>query len=124
MNRTFQSSTQAQGDRAEARALSYLEARGLTLVVRNYRCKGGEIDLVMREADGTLVFVEVRARRGNAFGGAAASVTPAKQQRILQAANHYLAALDAVPRCRLDVVAIERARLVWIRDAFGAGNEV
>ena len=88
------SSTQSVGQRAEARAQAYLERQGLALVVRNYRCKGGEIDLVMRAPDGTLVFVEVRARRGHAYGGAAASVTAQKQRRILQAANHYLAALN------------------------------
>jgi putative endonuclease len=111
------------GQQAEARALAHLERQGLALVVRNYRCKGGEIDLVMRAPDGTLVFVEVRARRGNAFGGAAASVTHGKQRRILQAANHYLAALDHAPPCRLDVVAIEPGRLTWLQDAFGAGDE-
>lgn len=118
------SPAQARGARAEERALAYLERQGLALVVRNYRCKGGEIDLIMREADGTLVFVEVRQRASRAFGGAAASVTPAKQRRILLAAEHYLAAQaepGAAPRCRLDVVALEPGRLEWIRDAFDAG---
>ncbi|MGO4155618.1 YraN family protein [Cupriavidus sp. YAF13] len=118
------SPTQARGARAESRALDYLERQGLALVVRNYRCKGGEIDLIMRAADGTLVFVEVRQRASRAFGGAAASVTPAKQRRILLAAAHYLAAQAGQglePRCRLDVVALEPGRLEWIRDAFDAG---
>lgn len=120
----FKSSAQARarslGERAEAHAQAYLESQGLALVVRNYRCKGGEIDLIMREPDDTLVFVEVRARRNAAFGGAAASVTSRKQQRILHAADDYLAALDETPRCRLDVVAIEPGRLDWMRDAFSA----
>ncbi|WP_420996068.1 YraN family protein [Cupriavidus sp. 30B13] len=125
MNPSFKSTTQARGARAEARALAYLERQGLALVVRNYRCKGGEIDLVMREADGTLVFVEVRERASRAFGGAAASVTPAKQRRILLAAAHFLAAREAdAPGpdagCRLDVVALEPGRLEWIRGAFDA----
>jgi putative endonuclease len=78
-------STKARGDVAEDRALAWLRARGLVLVQRNYRvargpsARGGEIDLVMRDADGTLVFVEVRARAGTGHGGAAASVTSAKQ---------------------------------------------
>ncbi|MGO4331477.1 YraN family protein [Cupriavidus sp. 2TAF22] len=123
MNPSFKSTTQAQGARAEARALAHLERHGLALVVRNYRCKGGEIDLIMREADGTLVFVEVRERASRTFGGAAASVTPAKQRRILLAAAHFLAAQPAAggePGCRLDVVALEPGRLEWIRGAFGA----
>lgn len=127
MNPSFKSTkspTQAQGARAEGRALAHLERHGLALVVRNYRCKGGEIDLIMREADGTLIFVEVRQRASRTFGGAAASVTPAKQRRILLAAEHYLAAQaeqGGAPRCRLDVVALEPGRLEWIRDAFDAG---
>lgn len=108
-----------QGEEAESRALAYLQRQGLALVIRNYRCKGGEIDLVMRETDGTLVFVEVRARSGRAFGGAAASITPVKRQRIVLAANHFLATLQDMPRCRLDVVAIEPGRLEWLRNAFG-----
>ncbi|WP_454723617.1 MULTISPECIES: YraN family protein [Cupriavidus] len=124
MNPSFKSTTQARGARAEARALAYLEGQGLALVVRNYRCKGGEIDLVMREPDGTLVFVEVRERASRAFGGAAASVTPAKQRRILLAAAHFLAAQQAggAPgaACRLDVVALEPGRLEWIPGAFDA----
>jgi len=124
LNPSFKSTTQARGARAEARALAYLQGRGLALVVRNYRCKGGEIDLVMREADGTLVFIEVRERASRAFGGAAASVTPAKQRRILLAAAHFLAARQAggapAEACRLDVVALEPGRLEWIRGAFDA----
>ncbi len=114
--------SKARGERAEARALAYLQGQGLALVVRNYRCKGGELDLVMRAPDGTLVFVEVRSRSSDAFGGALASITVTKRQRILQAANHYLATLDHAPRCRLDVVAIGPRRLEWLRDAFGAGE--
>ncbi|TWG79510.1 putative endonuclease [Cupriavidus gilardii J11] len=120
--RTFKTSTRERGERAEARALAYLQQQGLTLLVRNYRCKGGELDLVMRASDGTLVFVEVRARSSDAFGGAAASITVSKRQRILQAANHYLATLASVPRCRIDVVAIGPRGIEWLKDAFGAGD--
>jgi len=118
VNRPFQTTTQ-RGALAESRALDYLRRQGLAPVARNYRCKGGEIDLVMRAADGTLVFVEVRQRSGRGFGGAAGSVTPAKQRRVLRAAMHYLATLDREPPCRFDVVALEAGRLEWLPDAFG-----
>ncbi|RZT29630.1 putative endonuclease [Cupriavidus agavae] len=108
----------ARGAQAEDRALAYLQRQGLAPVERNYRCKGGEIDLIMRAGDGTLVFVEVRQRRGRGFGGAAQSITPAKQRRVLLAASHYLAALGQVPPCRVDVVAIEPGRLDWLANAF------
>lgn len=125
MNRSFKSTTPAaprtttqSGALAEDRALAYLQRQGLAAVVRNYRCKGGEIDLIMRAADGTLVFVEVRQRRSRGFGGAAQSVTPAKQRRVLHAAAHYLATLDRVPPCRMDVVAMEPGRIDWLPGAF------
>ncbi len=101
-------------------------ARGLTLVQRNYRvaegpcARGGEIDLILREPDGTLVFVEVRARRRSRFGGAAASVSLAKQRRLVFAATHYLRGLRTWPPCRFDVVALDGAHLEWLRAAFDA----
>jgi putative endonuclease len=120
---------QQAGTAAENRALAHLQAQGLRLVSRNYRLAGGpfargaEIDLILREPDGTLVFVEVRARSAGPFGlggGAAASVTTSKQQRILRAARHYLMRLPQLPPCRFDVVAIDGDRLQWIRAAFDA----
>jgi putative endonuclease len=116
--------TKQQGDAAEDRALAHLRARGLSLVARNYRTPGrggGEIDLVMRERDGTLVFVEVRARAGRGFGGAAASVGWTKQRRIVFAARHYLMRLPAPPPCRFDVVSFEDGAVQWLRAAFDAG---
>ena len=118
--------TKAVGDQAEAQALAYLQAQGLRLECRNYRLAGGprqrgaEIDLVMRAPDGTLVFVEVRCRRSASHGGAAASVSLAKQQRIVRAAQHYLQRLATPPPCRFDVVAIDGGRLQWLPAAFGA----
>ncbi|MBP6764867.1 MAG: YraN family protein [Rubrivivax sp.] len=120
-------STKARGDAAEARALAWLQARGLTLVQRNYRvalgphARGGEIDLIMRGADGTLVFVEVRQRAGRSHGGAAASVTATKQQRVVRAAQHYLLRLATPPPCRFDVLAIEGDHIEWLQAAFDAG---
>jgi putative endonuclease len=119
-------STKARGDAAEDRALAWLQARGLRLEQRNYRlargphARGGEIDLVMRERDGTLVFVEVRARSDARAGGAAASVTAAKQQSLRRAAQHYLLAFDVPPPCRFDVLAIDGGRIEWLQGAFDA----
>lgn len=107
------------GRRAEALAAAYLARQGLTLIEANYRCRRGEIDLVLREGD-TVVFAEVRLRAGSAFGGAAESIDPRKRARIVAAARHYLAGRPE-PRCRFDVVLLERLdppRIEWIRDAF------
>lgn len=119
--------TKALGDAAETAALACLQRQGLVLVQRNYRvargphARGGEVDLILRDRDGTLVFVEVRSRSSRAFGGAAASVSAAKRARIVYAARHFLMRL-AVPRpCRFDVVAIDGAQVEWIRGAFDAG---
>ncbi|HSD59430.1 MAG TPA: YraN family protein [Burkholderiales bacterium] len=109
------------GAAAERLAQRYLEARGLSLVERNYRCRFGEIDLVMRDGD-TLVFVEVRLRTHSGFGGAAASITGAKRGRLLRAARHYLAGLERAPDCRFDAVLLAApsdAAIEWLRDAFG-----
>lgn len=117
-------STKEQGDAAEDRALRHLLAQGLRLVVRNYRTPGrggGEIDLVMREHDGTLVFVEVRQRGNARFGGAAASIGMGKQRRIVFAARHFLLRLGQVPPCRFDVISIEGGGIQWMRAAFDAG---
>jgi len=95
-------------------------------VQRNYRlaagprARGGEIDLILRERDGTLVFVEVRARAPGSHGGAAASVTAAKRKRLVLAAQHYVARLASSPPCRFDVVAIDGGRIEWLRAAFDA----
>ena len=122
-----QASTKDRGDAAETRALAWLQARGLVLEQRNYRvargpsARGGEIDLVMRDRDGTLVFVEVRQRRGSAHGGAAASVTGLKQRRLVHAAQHYLLQFASPPPCRFDVVAIDDDGIQWLQAAFDAG---
>ena len=117
------STTKQAGDAAEDRALRHLQSAGLRLVTRNYRTPGrggGEIDLVAREPDGTLVFVEVRARRALAQGGAAASIGSVKRRRIVLAARHYLMRLAAPPPCRFDVVVIDGDKLQWLRAAFDA----
>ena len=119
--------TKAVGDGGEARALAHLQAHGLTLVQRNYRvaagphARGGEIDLILRESDGTLVFVEVKARKTAGYGGAAGSVSAAKQRSLIFAAQCFLRSLVSQPPCRFDVVAIEGDHLEWLRGAFDAG---
>jgi putative endonuclease len=110
--------TSAAGTRWERHALAYLQEQGLTLLAANFRCPGGEIDLVMREG-ATLVFVEVRQRSSASHGGAAASVTIHKQRRLLRAAGAWLARYrdGAAPPCRIDVVAVDGETITWLRDA-------
>lgn len=107
---------QIQGQVGEDAALSHLEDHGLTLVTRNFRCKGGEIDLIMLERQ-TLIFVEVRKRADARHGGAAASVTAVKQTRLIIAAQIYLQRYKMPPACRFDVVAIDGDQLNWIKNA-------
>lgn len=119
-----QPTTKERGDAGEDRALAHLQAAGLRLVSRNYRTPGrggGEIDLIMRERDGTLVFVEVRQRASGSHGGAGASISPLKQRRIVFAARHYLMRLGQEPPCRFDVVLLQAGEVQWLRAAFDAG---
>lgn len=116
--------TKQTGDAAEEQALCHLQRAGLRLLERNYRTPGrggGEIDLIMRAPDGTLVFVEVRRRGSSLHGGAAASVSVAKQRRLIFAARHYLLRWREPPACRFDVVAIESGQVQWLRAAFDTG---
>lgn len=113
--------TRQLGQAGEDQALHCLQAAGLRLVQRNYRTPGrggGEIDLIMRDTDGTLVFVEVRSRGRPGYGGAGASIGATKQARIVRAAQHYLLRWPAQPPCRFDVVLIEAAGARWLRAAF------
>jgi putative endonuclease len=113
--------TQGRGQAAEDKAAAFLKTRGLQELQRNYRVRGGEIDLIMRDS-AHLVFVEVRYRSGSKYGGAAASVTATKQARLTRAAQHYLMRLGNDLPCRFDVVAIDGEQAPhWIRDAFQPG---
>lgn len=111
------------GDQGEVDALRHLQAAGLKLITRNYRCPGGELDLVMLDQQ-TLVFVEVRFRRDRNFGGALASINTRKQQRLLLAAQRFLQTHREYQklRARFDVVSLEgnagASKLQWIKDAF------
>lgn len=130
-----QITTKSRGDAAESVARAYLVRAGLKFIEANYRSPGrggGEIDLVMRARDGTLVFVEVRQRSGSSHGGAAASIGAVKQRRIIFAARHYLMRFSTLPPCRFDVVLVQgalmdgaspegtRARIEWLQAAFDA----
>jgi putative endonuclease len=109
------------GDRAEQIAAAYLQGKGLAVIESRYRCRWGEIDLILRDRD-TVVFAEVRLRHSKTFGGAAYSVDRRKQARIIATARHYLAGTREAA-CRFDVVLLERIeppRIEWIRDAFSA----
>jgi putative endonuclease len=106
------------GSAAEALAAEFLQARGLAVVKRNYRCRGGEIDLIARDGS-TLVFVEVRLRSGSAFGGARESITAAKRRRLKFAAGLFLSGLAREPACRFDAILLDRldtARIEWLVD--------
>ena len=125
-----QSTTKQLGDAAESLALAHLLKAGCKLVQANYRTPGrggGEIDLIMRAPDGTLVFVEVRQRSGQSHGGAGASISAVKQRRIVFAARHYLMRLNSLPPCRFDVVLVQgtlaapqSVHIEWLRGAFDA----
>ena len=115
----MQTDKQLTGARGEQQALAYLQARGLRLLEINFSCKSGEIDLIMQDRD-CLVFVEVRQRANMAHGGAAASISVAKQRRIVRAAQFYLQRHAIASPCRIDVVAIDGGQLNWIRNAIEA----
>jgi len=125
-----QITTKAVGDAAESIALAHLRTAGLKLLETNYRTPGrggGEIDLIMKDADGTVVFVEVRQRASQSHGGAGASISSVKQKRIIFAALHYLMRCKSLPPCRFDVVLIQGGlsasnapSIEWLRSAFDA----
>jgi putative endonuclease len=107
-----------QGEHGEQRAFDYLIEQGLVEVARNYRCRYGELDLIMRDQH-CLVIVEVRYRRSNIYGSALESITPRKQSRIIAATHCYLASNPQSTPVRFDVIALSgNNRLDWIKNAF------
>jgi len=125
-------SQQKTGATGEAAAAAYLERQGLTVLERNFRVRGGELDLVCRAAD-VIVFVEVRLRNhkkrregyggdyGEFYGSAATSITVTKQRRLILAAQHWLTRHQKHDTpCRFDCVLIDDGHLEWVRDAFTA----
>jgi putative endonuclease len=108
---------------AERFAEAFLRKHDLALLQRNYRCRFGEIDLIMREGV-VVVFVEVRMRKNPVFGGAAASITPVKQQKLVCTARHYLSSLKTEPPCRFDAVLLsgdDGRDIDWIKDIICEG---
>ncbi len=120
------------GATAEEAAAQYLQRQGLKLIERNYRCRRGEIDLIMSDEQ-QLIFVEVRYRKNSRFGHAAETVNPRKQKKVISAASHYLNGQSESTRCRFDVIAINGssdtdkiqdtaekfANIDWLINAFG-----
>ena len=108
------------GVEAEQLAARYLQQHGLTMVQANFRCRFGEIDLILRDGK-TLVFAEVRQRSRSDFGGALASIDRPKQQRLILAAQFYLSSLQHTPRCRFDALLLDASgNIEWIKNAFEA----
>jgi len=110
------------GNRAEKLAAKYLQQRKLTLIETNYRCKLGELDLVMWDQD-YLVFVEVRYRKSQGFGGALESIDRHKQAKLLKAAQHYLITRNQnEPPARFDIICmtgqLSKPQYQWIKNAF------
>ena len=111
----------SSGAQAEQLAAQFLQRHGLKLLQQNYRCRFGEIDLILQDGD-VLVFAEVRMRSRGDFGGAAASINAAKRKKLVRTAQHYLATLAHIPPCRFDAVLLQAADgsdIEWVRDAFG-----
>jgi putative endonuclease len=111
---------QRAGAVAEQAAERHLVAAGCRVLARNARYREGELDLIVRERD-LVVFVEVRLRTGERFGGALASVDVFKRKRLARAAQRWLAEHygERWPACRFDVVAVDGGgRIEWVRDAF------
>ena len=110
------------GNKAEAQASRYLQKKGLVLIEENFSIPAGEIDLIMKDPNDSnlLIFIEVRYRKNATFGGAAASVTVKKQQRIIKAALTYQQKHAPQSSLRFDVVAIEgdNMDINWIKSAF------
>ncbi len=125
------------GAQAELVAARFLQTRGLKLVVQNYHCRFGEIDLILHDGD-TLVFAEVRLRKSSNFAGAAASIDLRKQRKLICTAQHYLTTLARIPPCRFDAVLMrscaeadqnadkssksdfQESDIEWIKNAFSA----
>lgn len=112
------------GAQAEQTAAQFLHQQGLRLLRTNYRCRFGEIDLIMQDGP-VLVFVEVRMRSRRDFGGAAASIDARKQHKLILTAQHYLSGLSPLPACRFDALlladAADAGSIEWLKGAFELG---
>jgi putative endonuclease len=127
MQRESRTWRQRIGDRAEEAAVAYLEGRGARILLRNYRCRCGELDIVAQLGESELIIVEVRTRSSLAYGGAAASVDAAKRQRLIRAASRLLQHRKDMARlrARFDVIVVthpygDAPQIEWIKHAFSA----
>ena len=117
--------TRAKGNHGEQLALRYMLQQGLSLVEQNMSCRYGEIDIIMRDAD-EWVFVEVRLRQSQAFGGGLESVTRSKQKKLINSAEYYIQKHHKThfEGCRFDIIEVSGAlsspNINWIKDAFWA----
>jgi putative endonuclease len=107
------------GVAAEQRAADFLLAQGLKLIVRNWHCRFGEIDLICKDG-ATLVFIEVRSRSNPRFGGAVNSIHRAKQEKLIRTAQMYLQSMSPLPPCRFDAICIDGDKLTWLKDCIQA----
>lgn len=112
----------AKGKQAEQDATAYLQHNGVRILHKNYRCKGGEIDIIAQDRK-MLLFVEVRSRTSTLFGSAIETITLHKQKRIVKAARHYLGKYSSstIPPCRFDAIVIDNHTLKWEKDCFIVG---
>lgn len=107
------------GAAAEAAAVEHLRRAGLAIIVRNWSCRHGELDIIARDG-ATLVFVEVRQRASRGFGGAAVSIGAAKRAKLIASAQAYLQTLPAIPPCRFDVVCFDGTQVEWLKNCIDA----
>lgn len=113
---------QTSGQRAETRAAALVSASGLDILERNWSCRFGEIDLIAREGQ-TIVFIEVRLRSNDRFGGARSSITRDKQRRLATAAQFWLSGYPGSPPCRFDVILADAdGGLEWLHAAFDVSS--
>ncbi|MHB1948622.1 MAG: YraN family protein [Gammaproteobacteria bacterium] len=116
--------TREIGQQAEQDACDFLEKNGLKLLARNYRCALGEVDLIMRDEQNTVVFIEVRKRSHHQFASAIESVTQSKQRKVIKTATHYLQKQNWFDKvaCRFDIVGMSKDEIEWIKDAFSSDD--
>ncbi|MDR3413338.1 MAG: YraN family protein [Formivibrio sp.] len=108
-----------RGAAAEDAAAQFLQRQGLRIVARNWSCRCGELDLIAREGD-TLVFIEVRQRTSNGYGGAAASIGATKRAKLTAAAQAYLQTLPVIPPCRFDAICMDGTKTEWLKNCIDA----
>lgn len=120
----MQATTRNKGQETETACCNYLQKQGLSLIEKNFQCRHGEIDLIMKD-NKTIVFVEVRYRKNNDFGGALESITPNKQKKVKASAETYIQAKSISNDVRIDFVAMTQDvnsqsnyAFNWIKNAF------